>query len=65
MGSDLFVTHVDELDAARRHRGEDSDVRMSAQTENRAESPALQVAHEMIGNCVFHEARAGYSVSPL
>jgi hypothetical protein len=28
-----------------------------------ADAAALQVAHEMIGNCVFHEARAGYSVS--
>jgi hypothetical protein len=65
VGSDLFVTHVDEFDGARRHRREDRDVRVAAQTENMADAPALQVAHEMIGNCVFHEARAGYSVSVL
>jgi hypothetical protein len=30
VGRDLFVTHVDELDAAGRHRGEDRDVRVAA-----------------------------------
>ena len=65
MGCDLLVPDVDELDAAVRHRREDRDVRVAAQTENVADAPALQVAHEMIGDCVFHEARAGYSVSLL
>jgi hypothetical protein len=53
---DLLVADVDELDAALRHCREHGNVRVAAQAENVADTAALQVAHEMIGNCVFHEA---------
>ena len=62
MRGDLLVAHVDELDPALRHGRQHGDVRVAAQAEDVAHAAPLEVAHQVIGDCVFHRR---YSVSVL
>ena len=50
----LLVAHVDEFDAAARHGGQHGDVGVAAQAEHVAHAALLQVAHQVIGDGVFH-----------
>ncbi len=54
MRGDLLVAHVDEFDAAPRHGGQHGDVGVAAEAEHVAHAALLQVAHQVIGDCVSH-----------
>ena len=56
---DLFVPHVDELDAAVGHRGEDRDVGVSAETEDVADTAPFQIADELFGSGWVASAHRG------
>ena len=51
---DLLVSHVDELDAALLHRGEDRDVGVAAQPEHVLHAAGLEVLHQLMRDQLLH-----------
>ena len=58
---DLFVPHVDELDAAVGHGGEHRDVGVSAEPEDVADTAPFQVADELFGSGRMASAHRAHS----
>ena len=59
MRGDLFVPHVDELDLAVGHGGEDRDVGVSAETEDVADAAPFQIVDELFSSGWVTSAHCG------
>ena len=61
---DLFVPHVDELDRAVGHGGENGDVGVSAQSEDVADAAPFQIADELFSSGWMTSAHCGTPTWP-